>query len=70
MNEANTLDPTPDKVKSILEAILFAASEQISLEQFSQLFDDVSTRQIRQQLMLLRDDGNHLRCQRITHARS
>ncbi len=56
MNEANTLAPNPDEIKSILEAILFAASEPISLEQFSQLFDDVSTRQIRQQLMLLRDE--------------
>ena len=45
-----------DEIKSILEAILFAASEPISLEQFSQLFDGVSTRQIHQQLMLLRDE--------------
>ena len=46
----------PDEIKSILEAVLFAASEPISLEQFGQLFDDVSTWQIRQQLMQLRDE--------------
>ena len=46
----------PDEIKSVLEAVLFAASEPISLEQFGQLFDDVSTWQIRQQLMQLRDE--------------
>ncbi len=56
MDATDTLAPNLDEVKSILEAILFAASEPISLEQFSQLFDDVSVRQIRQQLMRLRDE--------------
>ena len=56
MDATDTLAPDLDEVKSILEAILFAASEPISLEQFSQLFDDVSVRQIRQQLMLLQDE--------------
>ena len=56
MDATDTLAPNLDQVKSILEAILFAASEPISLEQFSQLFDDVSVRQIRQQLMRLRDE--------------
>lgn len=52
----NTLLPNPDEIKSILEAVLFAANEPISLEQFSQLFDDISTRQIRQELMRLQDE--------------
>ncbi len=52
----DTLPPNLDEVKSVLEAILFAASEPISLEQLSQLFDDVSSRQIRQQLMRLKDE--------------
>ena len=56
MDATDTLAPNLDEVKSILEAVLFAASEPISLEQFSQLFDDVSVRQIRQQLMRLRDE--------------
>ncbi len=46
----------PDEMRSVLEAVLFAASEPISLEQFQQLFDDASTWQIRQQLMQLRDE--------------
>ena len=52
----NTPSPNPDNIKSILEAILFAANEPISLEQFSQLFDDISTRHIRQALLQLRDE--------------
>ena len=52
----NTLLPNPDEIKSILEAVLFTANEPISLEQFSQLFDDISTRQIRQELMRLQDE--------------
>ena len=46
----------PNEIKSILEAVLFAASEPISLEQFSQLFDHVSTRQIRQELIRLQEE--------------
>ncbi len=46
----------PDEVKSILEAVLFAVSEPISLKQFSQVLNGASTRQIRQILKLLRDE--------------
>ena len=52
----NTPVPNLDEIKSILEAILFAANEPISLEDFSQLFDDVSTRQIHQELVRLQDE--------------
>ena len=52
----DTPPPNLDEIKSVLEAILFAANEPISLEEFSQLFDDVSTRQIHQELMRLRDE--------------
>lgn len=52
----DTLAPNIGEIKSILEAILFAANEPISLEEFSELFDDVSTRQIHQELMQLRDE--------------
>lgn len=52
----NTPAPNLNQIKSILEAILFAANEPIPLEEFSQLFDDVSTRQIREQLMRLQDE--------------
>lgn len=52
----NTLAPNPNEIKSILEAVLFAANEPISLEQLSQLFDDISTRHIRQELMRLQDE--------------
>jgi segregation and condensation protein B len=45
-----------DDIKSILEAILFAANEPIALKQFSALFEGVSTRQLRQLLMQLRDE--------------
>lgn len=47
---------SPDEIKSIVEAILFAVSEPISLKQFSQALDGMSTRQIRQLLMQLRDE--------------
>ncbi len=60
IDATNTLAPDLDEIKSILEAILFVASEPISLEQFSQLFDGVSTRQIRQELMRLRDEYQEL----------
>lgn len=56
VDATNTLAPNLDEIKSILEAILFAANEPISLEEFSQLFDDISTRQIRQELMRLQDE--------------
>ena len=56
MDKTDTLTTEPDEVKSILEAILFAASEPISLKQLSQILSDVSSRQIRQLLMQLRDE--------------
>ncbi len=56
MAEADTLTTEPDEVKSILEAILFAASEPISIKQLSQILSDVSSRQIRPLLMQLRDE--------------
>ena len=56
MDEADTLTTEPDEVKSILEAILFAASEPISIKQLSQVLSDVSSRQIRPLLMQLRDE--------------
>jgi segregation and condensation protein B len=49
-------DLRPDEMKSILEAILFAASEPISLRQFSQVFSGMPTRHIRQLLIQLRDE--------------
>ena len=47
---------SPTQIKSILEAILFAANEPISIKQFTQVFGDVSTHDIREQLMALEDD--------------
>ncbi|MCZ6677339.1 MAG: SMC-Scp complex subunit ScpB [Candidatus Poribacteria bacterium] len=49
-------DLNPGEIKSILEAVLFVASEPTALKQFSQLFDGISTRKIRQLLMQLRDE--------------
>ena len=61
MNEdfTNPIDDSalsPDELKSILEAILFAVSEPISLKQFSQVLNGLATRQIRQLLMQLADE--------------
>jgi segregation and condensation protein B len=53
MVEANL---NPEGIKSILEAILFAASEPISLKQFGQLFDGVSARELRQMLAELGEE--------------
>ena len=47
---------SPDDIKSILEAVLFAVSEPISLKQFSLMLNGVSTRQIHQVLNQLRDE--------------
>lgn len=47
---------SPTEIKSILEAILFAANEPISIKQFSQVLGDVSTHDIREQLIALEDD--------------
>ncbi len=46
----------PTQIKSILEAILFAANEPISIKQFTQVLGDVSTHDIREQLIALEDD--------------
>ncbi len=45
-----------DEIRSILEAIMFAASEPVSLKQFSQIFESVSIWEIRRLLMQLRDE--------------
>lgn len=47
---------SPTQIKSILEAILFAANEPISIKQFTQVLGDVSTHDIREQLIALEDD--------------
>jgi segregation and condensation protein B len=47
---------SPTQVKSILEAILFAANEPISVKQLSQVFGDISTRDLREQLTALGND--------------
>ncbi len=47
---------SPTEIKSILEAILFAANEPISIKQFTQVLGDVSTHDIREQLIALEDD--------------
>lgn len=47
---------SPDDIKSILEAVLFAVSEPISLKQFSLMLNGISTRQIHQVLKQLRDE--------------
>ena len=49
-------DLNPDEIKSILEAVLFAVSEPISLQQFSLMLNGLSTRQIHQVLKQLRDE--------------
>lgn len=58
-----TVNPTEEvyltsvqKLKSILEAILFAASEPISLEQFQDTLPDLDKRAIRRGLTELRED--------------
>ena len=62
------VDPTeePDptvlpKPKSILEAILFAASEPISLEQFQAVLPELDKRAIRRELDELRQDYQEMR---------
>ena len=47
---------SPTEIKSILEAILFAANEPISIKQFTQVLGDASTHDIREQLIALEDD--------------
>ncbi|MDE0300216.1 MAG: SMC-Scp complex subunit ScpB [Candidatus Poribacteria bacterium] len=47
---------SPTEIKSILEAILFAANEPISVKQFTEVLGNVSTHDIRAQLTALEDD--------------
>ena len=53
----NNSDVTPEKnIKSILEAILFAASEPISVKQFQHAIPNITVREIRKALSELRDE--------------
>ena len=53
----NNPDVTPQKnIKSILEAILFAASEAITVKQFQHAIPNITVREIRRALAELRDD--------------
>ena len=57
VNPIEEVDPmSEEKLKSILEAILFAASEPISLEQFQGTLPDLDKRAIRKGLAELRED--------------
>jgi segregation and condensation protein B len=56
-HQSNMPDMMPEKnSKSILEAILFAASEPISVKQFQHAIPGISVREIRRVLSELRDD--------------
>ena len=48
-NIAN-LETPPGQLKSILEAILFVSSEPITIEQFCQVLDGVSSKRIKDEL--------------------
>ncbi len=53
----NNSDVTPEEnIKSILEAILFAASEPISVKQFQHAIPNITVREIRKALSELRDE--------------
>ncbi len=53
----NDSDVSPEEnIKSILEAILFAASEPISVKQFQHAIPGINAREIRKTLAELRDD--------------
>jgi len=53
----NNSDVTPkENLKSILEAILFAASEPITIKQFQHAIPNITVREIRKALSELRDD--------------
>jgi segregation and condensation protein B len=53
----NDSDVTPEKnIKSILEAILFAASDPITVKQFQHAMPGINAREIRKTLSELRDD--------------
>ena len=49
------------ELKSILEAILFAASEPISVDQFQSTLPEIGRRAIRRGLAELRDDYEEMR---------
>ena len=56
-HKSNKPDVMPEEnSKSILEAILFAASEPISVKQFQHAIPEISVREIRRVLSELRDD--------------
>ena len=56
-HQSNKPDVMPEEnSKSILEAILFAASEPISVKQFQHAIPGISVREIRRVLSELRDD--------------
>ena len=48
-----TQETLPDQLKSILEAILFVSSEAITIEQFCQIIDGASSKQIKDELTKL-----------------
>ena len=48
-----TKEAPPDQLKSILEAILFVSSEAITIEQFCQIIDGASSKQIKGELAKL-----------------
>ena len=48
-----TKEAPPDQLKSILEAILFVSSETITIEQFCQIIDGASSKQIKGELTKL-----------------
>ena len=53
----NNSDVTPEEnIKSILEAILFAASEPITIKQFQHAIPNITVREIRKALSELRDE--------------
>lgn len=56
-NNIDTLnEQSEENTKSILEAILFAASEPITIKQFQHAIPDMNVREIRKALSELRDD--------------
>ena len=53
---SDTSDLNADQVKSVVEAILFAVSEPITLKQLAQLLVGVPSKQIREGVMRLQDE--------------
>ena len=58
-NIAN-LETPPGQLKSILEAILFVSSEPITIEQFCQVLDGVSSKRIKDELAKLAEEDQEL----------